>query len=434
VAKIIIIGAGLTGLSTAYHLEKKGFFDYKLFEKENEIGGLCRSIYQDGFTFDYTGHLLHISDDYFDQLLNNIVGKENLNSIDRKSFVYSRETYTPYPYQMNLFGLPQEVIVECIEGFVARKKGKKDPKTFYQWVIKNFGLGFGKNFFFPFQSKLFDYNLKKISADWTGRFVPQTSLNQIISGAMSANVSVKVGYNSQFFYPQKGGIFFWVKKLAENIKNPIQTNFSVKSINLKNKNIIFENGHQESFDKLITTMPLDLMLSKIQDSSTTDFSKISKKLVCNSVVNFNLGLARPDLSEKHWIYFPEEKYPFYRIGFNHNFSSHSVPAGCSSLYGEFGYTKKSSQEVEWILQKSISQAKQLFKISDSEILTQKIIYIPRAYVIYNFWREKNLVSLHNSLQENSIFSIGRYGQWKYSSMQEAVLDGRDIVDKIIDIF
>ena len=53
---IIIVGAGLAGLSTAYHLRG---LPYKVFEKESEAGGLCRSYVKDGFTFDYTGHLLH---------------------------------------------------------------------------------------------------------------------------------------------------------------------------------------------------------------------------------------------------------------------------------------------------------------------------------------------------------------------------------------
>ncbi len=73
-AKFVIIGAGLTGLSAAYHLEKKGFTDYALFEKEPSIGGLCRSTVQDGFTFDFTGHLLHTSDTYFRSLLTELVG------------------------------------------------------------------------------------------------------------------------------------------------------------------------------------------------------------------------------------------------------------------------------------------------------------------------------------------------------------------------
>ncbi len=93
-AKIVIIGAGPTGLSAAYHLEKKGFYDYKIFEKESNTGGLCRSVTQDGFTFDYTGHLLHIGDAYFRSFIEDVVGMQNLNTIHRRSFIYSQNTYT----------------------------------------------------------------------------------------------------------------------------------------------------------------------------------------------------------------------------------------------------------------------------------------------------------------------------------------------------
>lgn len=428
-AKIVILGAGLTGISTAYHLEQNNFFDYKMFEKENEIGGLCRSVYQDGYTFDYTGHLLHINDTYFSSLIDSIVGKENLNSINRRSYVYSKNTYTNYPFQSNLYGLDENTIAECIEGFVNRDNKTKD-KTFYQWVLKNFGPGFGKHFFFSYQKKIFSYDIKKISSSWTGRFVPATSLKQIISGALKPACN-NIGYNSQFFYPKNNGIIYWVDKIAQQIKNPINLNFCVKSISLKNKTVTFTNGHIEHFEKLISTLPLDLFLNMLEDKTSTHLTEQAKNLVCNSVVNFNLGIKRPNLTDKHWIYFPEEQYPFYRIGFPHNFSNKLAPENCSSLYGEFAYIKKSKKSINDTLNYAINSTKKILNIHDNEIDTQKIIYIDRAYVIYNFWREKNLNKLHAKLNENDIFSIGRYGSWKYSSMQEAVLEGKDIAHKII---
>ena len=121
-AKIIIIGAGLTGLSAAYHLEQAGYTDFKVFEKEPVIGGLCRSIQQDGFTFDYTGHLLHISDPSFEAIINQYVNKASLNTIQRRSYIYSHDTYTNYPFQTNLYGLPETVIVECILEFIKTTK------------------------------------------------------------------------------------------------------------------------------------------------------------------------------------------------------------------------------------------------------------------------------------------------------------------------
>ncbi len=429
-AKVVIIGAGLTGLSTAYHLEQRGFTDYKIFEKESDVGGLCRSVYQDGFTFDYTGHLLHASDDYFRELLGNIVGLNNFNSIHRRSYIYSHETYTNYPYQINLFGLPTEVIVECIEGYAQRSIKVKNPKNFYEWAHVNFGAGIAKNFFYPYQQKIFAYDIKKISTSWMGRFVPSTSLTQMIQGAIKAPEEQSIGYNAHFFYPKLGGIQFWVEQLAHAVSQEIYTEFTVTQVNVKEKYVDFSNGHREYYETLITTMPLDILLRIIKDAPHTRFAKVADKLDCNSVINLNWGFNRPDISNKHWIYFPEEQYPFYRIGFPHNFADGMAPEHCSSLYAEFAHVKKSARYVSQQLSATKEQIKKLFKVSSQEIATEAVLTISHAYVLYTEWREKNLHKLHKRLHEHDIYSVGRYGEWKYSSMQEAVLDGKKVAEQI----
>ena len=429
-AEIVIIGAGPTGLSAAYHLEKKGFFDYKLFEKEKTVGGLCRSVEQDGFTFDFTGHLLHINDNYFKSFIENVVNLENFNNIFRKSYIYSQETFTDYPFQINLHGLPISTIAECIEGFVTRPKKNKST-SFHDWVLRNFGQGFGKYFFFPYQEKIFSYDVKKITDNWTGRFVPQTSLEKMIEGAIKKSSNESIGYNSQFYYPKTGGINFWLNAIHDVLQNPVYTDFCVKEVDMKNKIIKFTNGAQESFKELITTMPLDSLLENLEEPARLNLKKASDKLLCNSVVNFNFGINHPNISDKHWIYYPEKQYPFYRIGFWHNFSKSMVPANCSSLYGEFSFIKKSKNYVDTMLELSKNETKKLFKISNSDIATEKIINIPHAYVIYDSWRDNNISKILKRLKEHNIYSVGRYGEWKYSSMQEAILDGKKIVDELI---
>ena len=431
-ADIVILGAGLTGLSAAYHLERQGFYDYKLFEKDATVGGLCRSVQQDGFTFDYTGHLLHINDPYFKSFIETITGGiDQFNTIHRRSFIYSHETYTHYPYQINLHGLPPEVIAECIEGFVARKKSSAQHPTFYQWVLTNFGAGFGRHFFFPYQEKIFAYDVKKLSASWTGRFVPQTSLREMISGALQPKLDTAVGYNAQFFYPKSGGIEYWIKKLHQQLQLPVQTNYTVTKINTLRKIVYFSNGHEEPYNQLITTMPLDFLLAHLEEKSHTSLFKASEQLRCNSVINFNWGVNRPDLSEKHWIYFPETQYPFYRLGFPHNFASSMAPAGCSSLYGEFSHIKQPAETVQQTLATARAATQKLFGLADHEIMTEKIITIPHAYVIYDRWRDANINKIHAQLADYAIYSVGRYGAWKYASMQEGVLDGKDIAEKLL---
>ena len=430
-AKVVIIGAGLTGISTAYHLEQRQFFDYKLFEKESEAGGLCRSVSHEGFTFDFTGHLLHASDSYFYNLIKKIVGLDQLNVIDRRSFIYSHETFTKYPFQINLYGLPPQIIVECITGFINRPLNEH-PLNFREWVCANFGEGFGNHFFFDYQEKIFAHPIDTITASWTGRFVPSTSLEQILYGSLSDQQTDPVGYNARFLYPKKGGIQSWVRTFASHLQNAIATDFCVQAIDMQKKVIIFTNGHSEPYEYLINTMPLDRLLSLVKEPSSASFTPALTHLKCNKVVNFNIGVNYPDLSDKHWIYFPEKKYPFYRLGFWHNFSREMVPGGHSSLYGEFAYMDQSAEWIQHTLNASLSAAKKVCNISATDIVTQKVFTIEHAYVTYDHWREQNLPDLLHRLREHNLYSVGRYGAWKYSSMQEAVLDGRETAQEIVN--
>ena len=430
-ARIVIIGAGLTGISAAYHLEKKQFFEYELFEKEATYGGLCRSITQDGFTFDYTGHLLHASNDYFYGLIKDLVGLEQLNVITRRSFIYSQNRYTHYPFQVNLHGLPPQTIVECITGYINRPH-IATPTSFRDWVLTRFGSGFAKHFFFPYQQKIFSHKVNHLTPQWTQRFVPSTSLEQILHGALSyPSDEQALGYNARFLYPKQGGIISWVSQLAKQLLGSMRTGRTVQSVNMNSKTVIFSDGQIEPYDVLISTMPLDRLLALLREKASTHFAPARSNLQCNQVVNINIGVNHPDLSEKHWVYFPEKKYPFYRVGFWHNFSDKMAPPGCSSLYGEFAFKGRSRRWVNGMIKQSMRTIKKLYGISPSDVATEKIISIPHAYVTYDQWREQNLPKLLQRLQEHDIYSVGRYGAWKYASMQEAVLDGKAVADQAI---
>jgi protoporphyrinogen oxidase len=427
-SNVVIIGAGLTGISAAYHLEKKQFFNYTLIEKNSTIGGLCGSIKQDGYTFDYTGHLLHTSDDYFRDLIHQIVGFDQFNIIDRRSYVYTHDRYTPYPFQTHLAGLPTSVIADCITGFIQRKKHRK-INTFIQLVNQQFGTGFAHHFFIPYQTKIFSYDPHRITASWTSRFVPETSLNDIIEGIQG--IIKKSGYNANFLYPKNGGILSWVETFARALKNNIQTNSAVNKIDIKNKTITLHDGTVHSYDILISTMPLDILLSLLKEGSNSFLHSAANKLLCNSVINFNLGIKNRNISDKHWVYYPEEQYPFYRIGFPHNFSTEMTPLNCSSLYGEFSHLKKPQKWVKETTLHAIAQVKKLYALTDQEIDTECIIPLSHGYVIYDQWRERNLPIILERLAQEQIYSIGRYGAWKYSSMQEAVLDGKAIAELLV---
>jgi protoporphyrinogen oxidase len=433
VAEVVILGAGLTGLSVAYHLEQNGFFDYQIFEQDDRPGGLAKSESCNGFTFDYTGHFLHLNNPEASEFITSTVGFDTFENHKRQSSIFSYGTYTNYPFQMNLKGLPTDVIIDCLKHFITRKQSIKHPINFYQWILKHFGKGLGEHFFFPYNQKLLSHPIKKIHHSWTGRFVPQTSLDELLSGALEARKNQNVGYNNFFYYPKSGGIETMIKKIQQHIKNPIKTNHRVIAVDIKARQVMFNNGHIEPYRQLITTLPLNNFLTITKTSSHKNVATATSKLLCTSVLNVNLGFNNSINLLDHWTYFPEATFPFYRIGYWHNINQRLAPAGKSAIYAELSYRQTHKQPLEKLSEQTINTLLSHLKLNRTNIIAHKNLLLHHAYVIYDQWREQNITKLLSTLAQDSVHSIGRFGAWKYASMQEAILDGKEACKTVLDI-
>ncbi|PKM92720.1 MAG: protoporphyrinogen oxidase [Elusimicrobia bacterium HGW-Elusimicrobia-4] len=430
---IVIIGGGITGLSVAYHLKNE---KYVLLEKEHSVGGLCKSVTdKNGFTYDYTGHLLHIKSRYVKKLVKKLL-KKNLTLKNRNSWIYSNNVFTRYPFQANLFGLPEKIIYECIEGFIKSKLQNSQLSTlnsqlsFHDWCLKTFGNGISKYFMFPYNEKLWKIDIKKLTCDWLGNYVPQPTLQEVIKGAFTDD-NKKIGYNATFFYPKMGGIQSLIDALKKNIPK-IKTDVKISSIDISKKIVKTNNGNIQ-YKNLVNTIPLPEIVKLIK-SVPENVKKASKKLKWTSVLNINLGIKRKNISDKHWIYFPEKKFNFYRAGFYRNFSESLCPDGTSSMYIEISYPPDSRRagrnrkiSKEKMLKKTIGELKSAGVLKSSDkIISECILDIPYAYVIYDKNRKSSLETIRNYLRKNFIFSIGRFGGWQYSTMEDAILEGKEI--------
>jgi len=448
--RTLILGGGMSGLSTAYHLKS----DYQLWEKSDEPGGLSRSIKKDGFTYDHTGHLLHLHHPDTLALIKKLLG-DNLVERKRNSWIYSHDTYTRYPFQANLYGLPKKVIEECLQGLEeaqekARRKSDKLPltsaiksedlaahpyenreaQTFHNWVQHTFGEGFGKHFFYPYNKKLWQISLNKLTTEWMGQFVPKPSIEEIKRGAKS-DQTTEFGYNATFYYPKKGGIQALAFGFANQLKKQnIHLNREVTSVDLDKKQVTAKSGEVISYDQLVTSLPLVRFLAMVQNLPS-EAAQSAKLLRWTSVYNLNLGVQRAHISDKHWIYFPEEKYRFYRVGFPMNFTETMTPPGCSSMYIELAYPPGQLPNDRDAM-KDCLEGLYDSKILDrkDKIVSQVVLNIPIAYVIYDRNRTPAVKALRSYLQSKNVHSIGRFGAWKYSYMEAAILEGKATAQNI----
>lgn len=426
--RILILGAGIAGLSSAWHLQKKGI-EAIVLEKEKEAGGLCRSKNINGFTFDYSGHLLHFKHKWTFNFVKNLLG-DNLSRLKRNSWVYSHNRYIPYPFQANFFRLPSSVAEECLSGFIraSRNNHCKKNGNFLSWINQTFGDGIARHFMVPYNTKFWTMPPEELACGWLDGFIPVPSPGQIIKGSSPRNKR-EFGYNAQFWYPKNGGINQLPLALAAEIKR-IHTECPVTEINLRKKTIKINSGNKEKFDYLISTIPLPEIPLLIKGLPKPVFSLFGK-LKWNSILNLNLGLEKKDSSGRHWVYFPQKDICFFRAGFYHNFSPCFARSNKFSLYAEVAYPKNNLINRNNIARRIIKDlGKAGIVRADSRIYAQDINDIEYGYPIYDANYSEARTGILEYLASKDIMLCGRYGSWQYMSMERVLRDGKETAGRL----
>jgi protoporphyrinogen oxidase len=423
--KIVILGAGLTGLSTAYFLQKSNI-SYTIIEKERETGGLCRTIDIQKYKFDFTGHLLHLRN----RGIKNFIFKDldledEFQTLRRNSKIYYKDKLIDYPFQANIDQLHGKDRDECIDRYFSRNQNIR-IKTFKDWIKKYFGDGLGKHFFYPYNEKLWLSDLDNILPDWTGRFIPEININKKIN-------KNDIGYNTYFYYPKNTGIKILPDRIANTLKKDnIILDKSIDKIDISKKTVCSGNDIFK-YDVLINTIPLNNLL---------DNANITHKLRIISVLNINIGFKGKTNSNIHWIYFPEKKYSFYRVGYYSHFNNNMSENVFDSIYIEISCTGNPGIKQTVINSQNFKTIPQNIKHIINNLIDVKIIPsmksidiihinpIHSAYVLYDLnWKDERNKYL-NHLEKNNIYSIGRYGNWVYSSMEDNIIQAWETVEKI----
>lgn len=424
---LVIIGAGLSGLACGIKLNNEKRFI--IFEKENKVGGLCKTLQKNGFLFDFSGHLLHLRWKETKNFVVNLL-KDNLLKINRDSKIYIFDKFIDYPFQINLYRLPQKVKSKCVIDFIkARITNEKiNSNNFKEWAYKTFGKSISDYFMIPYNEKLYSCSSNKLTAKWIDGFIPIPNLSDVIKGAYIGKLE-NIGYNHQFYYPKFGGIQSLIDAIYEEIKQNVILNTKIISVSFKNKTIKLSNGNLVKYSKLISTIPLKELI--LNSDAPQKIKEFASRLNHNILYILNLGIKKTKI-KNHWIYFPQKYIPFYRLGFYTNFSQNMAPKNCSSLYIEFSFDKKETPNLTYLENKVVEILKKLNIIKEeNDIITSMWTKIEYPYVIYDKYREDSLKEIFNFLKSNNVMSIGRYGGWKYSFMEENIKEGFETAKSIL---
>lgn len=431
----LIIGAGLTGLSCAYHLDG----DYLLVEKENEPGGIVRTrIRRPGFLCDGTGHWLHLRNDYMKGLVQKLLPGQ-LVEHERKAVIHLKGKFTPYPFQANTYGLPPEIVLDCLLGLLKARYPQDfgleppngSPHNFRQWIERYFGEGISRHFMIPYNEKLLGVGLEELRPEYAERFIPRPSLEDVVKGALGFSRE-SLGYNARFVYPREGGIGVLPRALAANLKIAPSYNLKVSRIQLAQRSAVLSDGREIRFNRLLNTAPLPRFLALLADAPA-ELLEASRHLRATTVHYFDIGVRGPGdaASHYHWIYFPEPEFIFYRAGSYSAVHADAAPPGCRSYYvemsgGAAGWLDRPEDLKKRVLQ-DLRKARVLSE--QDEILFMELSDIPYAYVIFDQNYEACRKQVVDGLAKLGVLTAGRWGGWNYGGMEDALLEGKTAAEQ-----
>lgn len=411
----LIIGGGVTGLSVASFLGKD--YDYLVLEGSNELGGYCKTKIQNGFVWDYSGHFFHFRDrgikDYmFENIDCEVVEVEKITDID-----YNRNI-VDFPFQWNIHQLPKAEFIECLYDMYNANKDV-DKTSFKSFVRTSLGAATSDKFLIPYNEKLYATDLDNLDGDAMGRFFPKSiDFGQLLENITKPDNSDS--YNSSFVYPVKGSYEF-IKSLLKRVDNDkIQLNAKVVSIDTQSKIAALDSGETIQFDNLVSTTSFKNIL-KMQ-GTTNGVENLSS----NKVAVFNLGFDGPTDIKTHWRYFPGDEV-FYRVGFYNNILGQDR----MSLYVEIGAQTDQTLDENELLERVQADLFKVGIIQDQTLTDHQFIVMDPAYVhitkdsnkMYSNWCDEN--------NPNGIYSIGRYGSWTYCSIEDNIIQGKEVASTIL---
>ncbi|MEM7480293.1 MAG: FAD-dependent oxidoreductase [Acidobacteriota bacterium] len=430
----VILGGGLAGLSAAYHLQQAGEEHWQVFERESRVGGLARSMEKDGYLFDFGPHILFTIDPEMETLIRDLLG-DNFHAQEREAWIYHHgsDRYTRFPFQAHLFGLPIPVVQDCLVGLVraveAQARGDFQPTHYEEWMRGFFGDGIADHLMIPYAKKIWTVEPETMDFSWIGRRVPTPDVERIVRGALTDEVD-QVGATSKFWYPKYGAIEPLPKALGERVSN-IQLERTAVRIELPERRVVFANGESVSFERLVYTLPLHL-IPRFVPSAPPEVVRACDGLSYQGIYCVNLGIDRERVSDKHWIYFYEDLFPFHRLSFPANFSPGTAPPGKSSIATEVAFSKQRPLDRDTAVERTIEALRAANILRPEDRI--ELVYteeINPAYVIYDLDHAANVATIRDWLRENGIWTAGRFGEWQYFNMDHSMRSGKTAAEQIL---
>lgn len=438
--RIVIIGAGPTGLGAGYRLRELGYRNFLMLEAADHVGGLAASeVSANGFTYDIGGHVLFSHYPYFDALFDRLMG-DDYQELVREAWVWMEDRFLPYPFQNNLRYLSRETVLECVLGLIEAQKQPVDLSRFanFEELIRGvFGAGIAKHFMLPYNFKVWAHPPCMMNREWIGERVSVVDVARVLTNVILDRDDVAWGPNSTFKYPRYGGTGGLFSRIEPFVRDHLRVNARVTRVDTESREIVLSDGSRESYDMLLSTMPIDLLVSQL-DRAPDCVRDAAANLRHSGSYIVGVGVNRPAPSSKCWMYFPEDNAPYYRLTYLSNYSADVVPdrSRQHSLLAEISHSAMKPEDrgtiaertVQGMLNTRMLEPRDVEHLADLHVIEREY-----TYPLPSVGRDEALRTILPYLDSCDIYSRGRFGAWRYEvgNMDHSVAQGVEWVNRAV---
>jgi len=434
---VAIVGAGPCGLACGRELALQGHDDWAIYEREPVAGGHAGSILDPaGFTWDQGGHVVFSHYGEFDRLLDEVLG-EDVHEHERSSYVLLGDTWVPYPFQNNLRHLGPEDAYDCLLGLIDAP-GADGAVDFATWMERTFGSGITERFMRPYNTKVWAVPPEEMSASWIAERVSVVDYKRALRNVLLQVDDAGWGPNNTFRFPRTGGTGEIYRRLADRLAPRVHYEAEVVEVDAEARTLRLADGRTESYDVLVSTMPLDLLVAAIADCPAA-VRGAAEALEHNGVWVVGVGLELPLRDQRSWLYFADPEVPFYRATNFAKYAAANVPGADTERYSaymtETAHSTRLPRTREGHEDDVVSALVSTGLVPEAPpIASVHSIDVEYAYPIPTRDRDAALAVVQPWLMERSIYSRGRFGSWRYEigNMDHAAKMGIDVARHVLE--
>ncbi len=418
----LVIGAGVTGLSFANWIRAEARASGRatpellILEASSEPGGYCKTVFQDGFVWDYSGHFFHFAHPEIEAWLRERMPGQGIRTVSRRSLIRYGGRDIDFPFQKNIHQLAPDDFVDCLYELYFRESSSEPPASFKQMVYQRFGRGIAERFLVPYNEKLYACDLNDLDVDAMGRFFPHADIGHIIRNMRYPD---NAGYNSTFTYPSGGAIQYIHALLSDLPDDCVGYNERLLGIDL-DRRVATTSRRQIRYQHLISSAPFN------QLAGMTGIDHDPTAFTWNKVLVLNLGFDGKGRDAVHWMYFPDRSRVFYRVGWYDNV----MGTDRMSLYVEVGLARDAAPDVETIRSAVLEDLEREGIVTGQKLVSWHSVVLDPAYVHVTRDSLAEFARVRAILNASGIHPVGRYGRWTYCSIEDNIVETRDLAREL----